>query len=114
MRSVALLDYGNCRLWLGVLMGLGTGIGDAVKSFFKRQIGIAPGASWIGFDQLDFFVGSYAFASVLFAPAPLATPLGAGERVHNRHSPASASMAALELVVDKISRARARPAARWG
>ena len=73
MRGVALLDYAQCSLWLGVLMGLGTGIGDAVKSFFKRQIGIAPGASWIGFDQLDFFVGAYAFASVLYVPPPLAT-----------------------------------------
>lgn len=72
-RSLALLDYGSCSLWLGVLMGLGTGIGDAVKSFFKRQVGIAPGASWIGFDQLDFLVGSYAFASLLFAPPLLAT-----------------------------------------
>ena len=73
MRGVALLDYASCSLWLGVLLGLGTGVGDAVKSFFKRQIGIAPGASWIGFDQLDFFIGAYAFASVLFAPPPLAT-----------------------------------------
>jgi CDP-2,3-bis-(O-geranylgeranyl)-sn-glycerol synthase len=72
-RAIALIDYGNCSLWLGVLMGAGTGIGDAVKSFFKRQIGIPPGASWIGFDQLDFFVGAYAFASVLYAPPLLAT-----------------------------------------
>lgn len=73
MRGLALLDYGTCSLWLGVLMGLGTGIGDAVKSFFKRQLGIAPGASWIGFDQLDFFVGAYAFASAVYVPPLIAT-----------------------------------------
>jgi CDP-2,3-bis-(O-geranylgeranyl)-sn-glycerol synthase len=73
MHGVALLDYGTCSLWLGVLMGLGTGIGDAVKSFFKRQIGIAPGASWIGFDQLDFLIGAYAFASMVYVPPLLAT-----------------------------------------
>jgi CDP-2,3-bis-(O-geranylgeranyl)-sn-glycerol synthase len=70
LHGLALIDYGSASLWLGVLMGLGTLIGDAVKSFFKRQIGIAPGASWLGFDQLDFFVGAYLFVAPLVA-APL-------------------------------------------
>jgi CDP-2,3-bis-(O-geranylgeranyl)-sn-glycerol synthase len=48
-------------------------VGDAVKSFFKRQIGVAPGASWIGFDQLDFFIGAYAFVAPLYAPPVLPT-----------------------------------------
>lgn len=51
-REIALIDYGNCSLWLGVLTGAGTGVGDAVKSFF---------------------VGTYAFASVLYVPPLLAT-----------------------------------------
>jgi CDP-2,3-bis-(O-geranylgeranyl)-sn-glycerol synthase len=68
LHGLALLDYASCNLWLGVLMGLGTGVGDAIKSFFKRQIGIAPGKSWIGFDQLDFFIGAYAFVSIVHAP----------------------------------------------
>ena len=67
-REIALIDYGNCSLWLGVSMGAGTGVGDAVKSFFKRQIGIAPGASWIGFDQLDFFVGTCSRPCCTYRP----------------------------------------------
>src|SRR5512143_294758 len=73
LRDVALIDYADCSLWLGALMGAGAGVGDAVKSFFKRQIGIRPGASWIGFDQLDFFAGAYAFASPLYVAPPLTT-----------------------------------------
>ena len=53
-------------------MGLGAGVGDAVKSFFKRRVGIAPGSSWLFFDQLDFFVGAYAFVSLVHAPPLLA------------------------------------------
>jgi len=59
----------------GVLMGLGTGIGDAVKSFFKRRVNIAPGATWLGFDQIDFFVGAYAFAASVCAPPFVAVVL---------------------------------------
>lgn len=72
--GLALLDYGSADPLLpGLLLGLGTGIGDAVKSFFKRRIDIAPGASWLGFDQLDFMVGAYACVSWVFVPPPLAT-----------------------------------------
>jgi CDP-2,3-bis-(O-geranylgeranyl)-sn-glycerol synthase len=73
LHDIALVDYATASPWLGVLMGLGTGVGDALKSFFKRQIGIAPGASWIGFDQLDFVVGAYAFVCILYVPPLLAT-----------------------------------------
>jgi CDP-2,3-bis-(O-geranylgeranyl)-sn-glycerol synthase len=73
LHELALIDYERAGLGLGLLMGLGTGVGDAVKSFFKRQIGIAPGKSWIGFDQLDFFAGAYAFIAPIYAPPFLAT-----------------------------------------
>ena len=52
--GLALIDYCERAVVPGLLMGLGTGIGDAVKSFFKRRVGIAPGATWPIFDQLDF------------------------------------------------------------
>jgi CDP-2,3-bis-(O-geranylgeranyl)-sn-glycerol synthase len=42
---------------LGMIMGVGALLGDAVESFFKRQIGIKPGNSWFPFDQLDYIVG---------------------------------------------------------
>ena len=49
----------------GMLLGFGALFGDAVKSFFKRQLEIAPGKSWFPFDQLDFILGAILF-SLLF------------------------------------------------
>jgi CDP-2,3-bis-(O-geranylgeranyl)-sn-glycerol synthase len=72
LRALAPIDYGTAPLALGLLLGLGTGVGDAVKSFFKRRIAIAPGEPWIGFDQLDFMVGAYLFAAPIYAPPVLA------------------------------------------
>ena len=46
---------------LGVRMGAGAMVGDCVKSFFKRRRGVAPGATWIPFDQLDFVAGALVF-----------------------------------------------------
>ena len=54
--SGSLISY---ERWL--LLGLGCGVGalggDSIKSLIKRQLGIAPGRSWIPADQLDFVVG---------------------------------------------------------
>jgi CDP-2,3-bis-(O-geranylgeranyl)-sn-glycerol synthase len=71
--GIALVDYGAHPVVPGFLMGLGTGVGDAVKSFFKRRIDVAPGASWPVFDQLDFFAGAYLFVSLVHVPPVLAT-----------------------------------------
>jgi CDP-2,3-bis-(O-geranylgeranyl)-sn-glycerol synthase len=71
--GLALIDYAEHPLLPGFLMGLGTGIGDAVKSFFKRRIDIAPGVSWPVFDQLDFFAGAYVFVSVVHVPPLIPT-----------------------------------------
>ncbi len=43
---------------LGLRMGIGAMAGDAVKSFFKRRAHVAPGQSWVPFDQVDFVVGA--------------------------------------------------------
>jgi CDP-2,3-bis-(O-geranylgeranyl)-sn-glycerol synthase len=32
-------------------------LGDSLKSWFKRRLGIVPGRRWIPFDQLDFVLG---------------------------------------------------------
>jgi CDP-2,3-bis-(O-geranylgeranyl)-sn-glycerol synthase len=66
--ALSLVDYGNVSPWLGVLLGLGALAGDALKSFAKRQVGIAPGETWLVFDQLDFMVGAYAFGALVYAP----------------------------------------------
>ena len=67
-RVLAPIDYNDTSLALGLLLGLGTGVGDAVKSFFKRRIAIAPGEPWVCFDQLDFMVGAYLLAAPIYAP----------------------------------------------
>jgi CDP-2,3-bis-(O-geranylgeranyl)-sn-glycerol synthase len=72
-RELALIDYSAHPLLPGLLMGLGAGVGDAVKSFFKRRMDIEPGASWPIFDQLDFFFGAYLFVSLVYAPPLLLT-----------------------------------------
>ena len=53
--------------WLavGLMIGAGAMCGDAIKSFFKRRIGIVPGERWIPADQLDFVVGALIPLSVL-------------------------------------------------
>ena len=58
LRPFAVLDYARHPLLPGLLMGFGAIGGDAVKSLYKRQMGIEPGSSWLVFDQLDFFFGA--------------------------------------------------------
>jgi len=70
--ALSLIDYAAISpLVLGLLFGLGALGGDAVKSFFKRQMGIASGQKWVPFDQLDFVVGGLLLVSIVFVP-----PLG--------------------------------------
>lgn len=47
---------------LGFLLGTGALIGDAIKSFFKRQRNIDPGHSWFFFDQIDYIFGAILFS----------------------------------------------------
>lgn len=63
IRELVLFDYSSVNpLWLGTLLGFGALFGDAVKSFFKRQVGIQPGRSWFPFDQIDYILGGIAFS----------------------------------------------------
>jgi CDP-2,3-bis-(O-geranylgeranyl)-sn-glycerol synthase len=50
---------------LGLLQGLGALFGDALKSFFKRRLGSAPGELWFPFDQVDYIVGGALAAAVV-------------------------------------------------
>lgn len=52
----------NSYLWLGPLLGAGALFGDAVESFFKRQIGREAGQSWFPFDQIDYIIGGLLFS----------------------------------------------------
>jgi CDP-2,3-bis-(O-geranylgeranyl)-sn-glycerol synthase len=74
--GLAILDYSAAGIWPGVLLGFGALVGDAAKSFLKRQLDIAPGESWLGPDQLDFMVGAFACVSVIHVPPLLPTLAG--------------------------------------
>jgi CDP-2,3-bis-(O-geranylgeranyl)-sn-glycerol synthase len=57
------VDYGTLpTLVLGPLLGIGALAGDAIKSFFKRQRGVAPGHGWFPFDQIDYVIGGALLA----------------------------------------------------
>jgi len=68
LRALAPVDYEMLGHWPAFLLGFGAIAGDAAKSFFKRQIGIAPGASWLGPDQLDFMIGAIAACALVWTP----------------------------------------------
>ncbi|UCE29106.1 MAG: CDP-2,3-bis-(O-geranylgeranyl)-sn-glycerol synthase [Candidatus Bathyarchaeota archaeon] len=55
---------------LGFILSLGALVGDLIGSFFKRRLGLSPGASLPMADQLDFVVTALLF-SLLVSPPPL-------------------------------------------
>jgi CDP-2,3-bis-(O-geranylgeranyl)-sn-glycerol synthase len=64
VREVVSLDYSRINpLLFGTLAALGALTGDVLKSFFKRQCNIAPGASWFPFDQIDYVIGGIVFTA---------------------------------------------------
>jgi CDP-2,3-bis-(O-geranylgeranyl)-sn-glycerol synthase len=50
---------------IGFLLSLGALTGDAVGSFIKRRLGLSKGSPAPILDQLDFFIGAIAFASLI-------------------------------------------------
>lgn len=62
------LYSGYTPIYLGILLGAGALIGDALESFFKRQSGVAAGQSWFPFDQIDYIIGACLLAAII---APL-------------------------------------------
>jgi CDP-2,3-bis-(O-geranylgeranyl)-sn-glycerol synthase len=57
------LDYSSLSiLLLGALLGSGAIIGDAIKSFFKRQANVPAGKTWFPFDQIDYIIGGIFFS----------------------------------------------------
>jgi CDP-2,3-bis-(O-geranylgeranyl)-sn-glycerol synthase len=57
------LDYKLVSpIFLGLLLGVGAIIGDAMKSFFKRQMDVSSGSSWFPFDQIDYILGGIFFS----------------------------------------------------
>ena len=57
------IDYSDpIVIALGGSMGFGALFGDAVESFFKRQLSIQSGKSWFPFDQIDYVIGGIIFS----------------------------------------------------
>lgn len=50
------------------LVSFGALAGDAIKSFFKRQMKIKSGKPWVPFDQIDFTIGAITAGSLLYFP----------------------------------------------
>jgi CDP-2,3-bis-(O-geranylgeranyl)-sn-glycerol synthase len=70
--EISWFDYRPTSVWLlGPLFGTGALLGDAIKSFFKRQKNVSPGSSWFPFDQIDYIVGS-CLLSLFVVRLPLA------------------------------------------
>lgn len=65
--NISIMSYSSILFVLGVsfLLGFGALVGDAIKSFFKRQFNILPGHSWPVFDQIDFVIGASFFTLVI-------------------------------------------------
>ena len=66
--NISLFDYSEMSIWLGVFLGGGALVGDATKSFLKRRVGIAPGKSWIPFDQMDYTIGALILSAIIYVP----------------------------------------------
>jgi CDP-2,3-bis-(O-geranylgeranyl)-sn-glycerol synthase len=57
-------DFGATQaefLLFSAAISAGALLGDAVKSFFKRRVRVAPGKSWFPFDQIDYVIGGLLF-----------------------------------------------------
>jgi CDP-2,3-bis-(O-geranylgeranyl)-sn-glycerol synthase len=65
--DLSFLNYQEINVFfLGFLLSFGALIGDSVASFFKRRLEIAPGKSWIPFDQISFVVGAFLLVDPFF------------------------------------------------
>ncbi|MDQ3099162.1 MAG: CDP-archaeol synthase [bacterium] len=71
LKNISLIDYSATPIYFGMLLSAGALIGDALKSFFKRQTNIPSGKSWIPFDQTDWVIGSLLLTSVIIPYTPL-------------------------------------------
>ena len=65
IKDISIVDYNKINpLLFGFLASFGALFGDAVKSFFKRQLNIPSGKSWFPADQIDYILGGILFTSI--------------------------------------------------
>lgn len=70
IQQISILPYNQLPFFFGFLFGIGSLGADALKSFFKRQLGISSGSSWIPFDQADWLIGTL-LVLILFVKIPM-------------------------------------------
>lgn len=58
MFSLCNFDKTISTITVGLLLSFGALAGDALKSFFKRQMNIGSGKPWYVFDQIDYIIGA--------------------------------------------------------
>jgi len=68
-KRVSLIDYSSSPLLLGFLMSFGALLGDLVKSFFKRRVGIESGKPLFFFDQVDWILGAITLSLIVYVPS---------------------------------------------
>ena len=66
--NISIINYQNNFILFGLVGGWGALLGDLVKSFFKRRLGLPSGVSWPVFDQLDFVAGFLFFTYFIVQP----------------------------------------------
>lgn len=69
--TIILVDYTNISIWLGVFLGAGALLGDAVESFFKRQANVPSGEAWFPFDQIDYVIGGTLLSALVITLPPI-------------------------------------------
>lgn len=67
IQNMSLVEYQSIGMSfeLGFLLGFGALLGDAIKSFFKRQWSVPSGKAWFPFDQIDYIVGGLLLSSIV-------------------------------------------------
>jgi CDP-2,3-bis-(O-geranylgeranyl)-sn-glycerol synthase len=64
-RDISFYNYNSVNPFVfGFLASFGALAGDAIKSFFKRQMNIPSGKSWVPADQIDYILGGIFFTSM--------------------------------------------------
>lgn len=66
LQTLAIDPMFNQTWWLGAWLGFTALMGDALKSFIKRQAHIEPGKPWLPWDKIDWILGVLAGSWFLF------------------------------------------------
>ena len=67
IQKISLIDYQKINILLfGFLISAGAVSGDLLFAFFKRRLGLPPGARFIPWDQTNYVIGAALFLTPIF------------------------------------------------